>query len=47
MGSRGWLPRLFIVRDTPTPLDQHNHRLAHLTFSVLPQFNVYKMAQEY
>jgi hypothetical protein len=47
MGSRGWLPRLFIVRDTPTPLDWHNHRPARLAFSVLPRFNVYKMAQEY
>ena len=44
---RGWLPRLLIVRGTPTALDRDIHHPARLTFSVVPQFNATKTAQEY
>ena len=46
-GISGIAAAPLIVRDTPTSLNQYNHHLARLAFSVLPQFNDYKMAQEY
>jgi hypothetical protein len=36
-----------VVRGPPTPLDWHYRPPARLAFSVVPQFNICKMAQEY